>query len=308
MMSAIRVGSYVTHSQRPGWGVGKVFGQSEQHVLVGFRELPPQDRFKRMVWRYGLLEPSTVGHDTELDSWKVECDSTCHYLGAVEKPRKAAKAVPMTREQAMERFLGKFNNGFGDAWYRSTHRDQRVSQHQTLTARLQPARLRALASSDPRAAGDIILQVLDTPSRSLLNGKGELPRLREAFADENNLSAVLVALADLLDAERPDVKTFEAYVAAMGKFAIAAKNSPMTWPVVTAIPYLAQPDRHLFVRPTSTQRAANLLGFELRFNRNPNWQTYERVLGMGNNLLEFIKPRGGEDMFDVQAFIAAIGD
>jgi len=306
-MSAIRVGSYVTHSQRPAWGVGKVFGQSPQHVLVGFRSLPAQERFKRMEFRIGLLEPSDVKQDTELDSWKVECDSTCHYLGAVEKPRKA-KASPWTREHAMERFLSKFSNGFTDAWYRSTHRDQRVSQHQTFTARLQPERLRALAVSDPKEAADIILQLLDTPSRPLLSGKGELVRLREAFADVKNLPPFLMALADLLEADRPNVKTFEAYVAAMGAFTIAAKNSPLTWPTVTAIPYLAQPDRHIFVRPTSTQRAATLLGFELRFNRKPNWQTYERVLGMGNNLLEFIKPRNGEDMFDVQAFIAAVGE
>src|SRR5688500_241976 len=180
-MSAIRVGSYVTHSQRPAWGVGKVFGQSQQHVLVGFRALPAQERFKRMEFRFGLLEPAPVTQDSELDSWKVECDSTCHYLGAVEKPRKV-KTAQLTREQAMERFIEKFNNGFPDAWYRSTHRDQRVSQHQTFTARLQPERLRALALSDPRAAGDMLIGVLETPSRSLLNARAELPRLREAFA------------------------------------------------------------------------------------------------------------------------------
>ncbi|HEX6215712.1 MAG TPA: hypothetical protein VFZ38_12860, partial [Vicinamibacterales bacterium] len=69
-----------------------------------------------------------------------------------------------------------------------------------------------------------------------------------------------------------------------------------------------QPDRYLFVRPTSTTRAATRLGFGLQFNRTPNWPTYERVLGMGNNLLAFIKPKGGQDMFDVQAFITAIGE
>ena len=307
-MSAIRVGSYVTHSQRPAWGVGKVFGQSQQHVLVGFRELPLNDRFKRMEWRFGLLEPAALKQDPELDSWKVECDSTCHYLGAAEKPRKAVKAAALTLEQAMERFVGKFTNGFDDAWYRSTHRDLRVSQHQAFTSRLQPERLRALAASDPRAAADIILEALDTRSRPLLNAGAELPRLREAFGDVSHLPAYLVALADLLEAERPTARTFDAYVSAMSALSIPSKKSPLTWPLVSVIPYLAQPDRHLFVRPTPTTRAATRLGFGLHFNRLPNWQTYERVLGMGNNLLAFIKPRGGTDMFDVQAFISAIGE
>ena len=90
-MNPIRVGSYVTHSMRPGWGVGKVFGQSAQHVLVGFSGLPEAERFKRLEWRVGLLEKADVRSDPELDSWKVECDSTCHYLGATPKAKRVAK-------------------------------------------------------------------------------------------------------------------------------------------------------------------------------------------------------------------------
>jgi hypothetical protein len=90
-MNPIRVGSYVTHSMRPNWGIGKVFGQSAQHVLVGFAGLPEAERFKRLEWRVGLLEKAEVKSDPELDSWKVECDSTCHYISAAPKARRAAK-------------------------------------------------------------------------------------------------------------------------------------------------------------------------------------------------------------------------
>jgi hypothetical protein len=76
---------------RPQWGVGKVFGQSAQHVLVGFSGLPEAERFKRLEWRVGLLEKAEVKSDPELDSWKVECDSTCHYLGATPKAKRVAK-------------------------------------------------------------------------------------------------------------------------------------------------------------------------------------------------------------------------
>ena len=38
----------------------------------------------------------------------------------------------------------------------------------------------------------------------------------------------------------------------------------------------------------------------------PNAATYERTLAFGKSLLEFIQPRSGADMIDVQAFIAAI--
>lgn len=305
-MSAIRVGSYVTHSQRPAWGLGKVFGQSQQHVLVGFSALPEAERFKRLELRPGLLDRAEVRQDPELDSWNVECDSTCHYIGAVEKPRRS-KAATMTREQAMEKFLGKFGGGFPDAWYRSTHRDPRLAQHQAFTARLSPERLRVLANTDPRAAADALLGVIESSLRPLL-AKTELARLHEALTWTNRLPAFLNALADLLEAEQPSAATFDPYLAAFEALAGADKRTPLTWPIVTVIPYLAQPDRHMFVKPVPICAAASRLGVALRFNRKPNWGTYERVLAFSHHLLEFTAPRGGEDMIDVHAFIAATAE
>ncbi|MND01308.1 hypothetical protein D3C83_202530 [compost metagenome] len=62
----------------------------------------------------------------------------------------------------------------------------------------------------------------------------------------------------------------------------------------------------MFVKPVSTRAAAAGLGFELKFKSAPNWATYERVLAFSDDLLAFIKPRSGDDMVDVQAFISGI--
>lgn len=305
-MSAIRVGNYVVHSQRPAWGVGKVFGQSQQHVLVGFAGLPETERFKRMEWRPGLLERADVRNDVELDSWKVECDSTCHYLGKIEKPRKTAKAALWTREQAMERFLNKYNGGFPDAWYRSSHRDARLKQHQLWAELLPEGKLRELAGTQPHVAAQILLQILELPDKPLLHPKTEMPRVRDAFMRTERMGAFVIALADLIEARQPTAPLYDAYLTAFAALEATAKKSPMTWPIVTALPFLAQPATHIFLKPTSTRKAAVGLGFELRFKSAPNWVTYERTLAFSRNLLEFIKPRSGADMIDVQAFIAAI--
>ena len=63
---------------------------------------------------------------------------------------------------------------------------------------------------------------------------------------------------------------------------------------------------HMFLKPTSMRNAAAGLGVDLEFKSAPNWPTYERMLAFSKDLLEFIKPRSGEDMIDVQAFIAAL--
>lgn len=305
-MSAIRVGSYVTHSQRPAWGVGKVFGQSPQHVLVGFSNVPEEERFKRMEWRPGLLERSDVKNDAELDSWKVECDSTCHPLMAMIKPRRTAKAALWTREQGMEKFLHKYNGGFPDAWYRSSHRDPRLKQHQMWNELLGGGKLRALAESKPHIAAQHMLKIMDLPDKPLLHAKTELPRLRDAFMRTERMPAFLIALADLLDADRPTAVLFDAYLTAFAALAPAGQKSPMSWPIVTSLPYIAQPATHMFLKPASMKNASTGLGVDIRFKSTPNWVTYDRTLGFGRGLLEFIQPRSGMDMIDVQAFIAGL--
>lgn len=305
-MSGIRVGAYVTHSLRPAWGVGKVFGQSQQHILVGFSNVPENERFKRMEWRPGLLERADVKDNPELDSWKVECDSTCHPLLAVVKARKTAKAALWTREQGMEKFLNKFNGGFPDAWYRSSHRDARLAQTKLWNELLPAGQLRELSAEKPHIAAQHILKVLDLREKPLLHVKNELPRLRAAFMRTEMMTPFLLALADLLDADKVTPAHFDAYIAAFNALESPAKKTPMTWPIVTSLLFIAQPEKHMFVKPTPMRNAAAGLGFELRFKPSPNFTTYDRVLAFSNELLEFIKPRSGTDMIDVQAFVSAV--
>lgn len=307
-MSGIRVGSYVTHSLRPAWGVGKVFAYSIRHVLVGFRSLPESERFKRMECRPGLLETAKgVTYDLELDSWKVEADSTCHYL-AVEARPKRAKAALWTKEEAMERFLAKYTNGFIDAWYRSSDRDARLAQHRSWNELLPGSTLRDLAPDRPHIAAQHILKVLEMREKPLLHAKNELGRVRAAFMRTERMPAFLTALADVIDARLVTAQHYEAYLAAFAALESPPKKTPMTWPIVTVLPFIANPARHLLVKPTSTRAAAAGLGFDLKFRPSPNWTTYERALAFGQELLYFIKKRGGEDMIDVHAFVAALID
>ena len=306
-MSGIRVGNYVTHSMRPAWGVGKVFGQSRQHILVGFANLPEEERFKRMEMRPGLLEQSDVKNDAELDSWKVECDSTCRpILATVRAKRSTAKAALWTREQGMEKFLNKYNGGFPDAWYRSSHRDPRLKQHHLWNELLGGGKLRELAQDKPHIAAQHLLKILDLPDKPLLHAKNELPRLRDAFMRTERMPAFLIALADLLDADRPTKALYDAYLDAFAALTLPGQKSAMSWPIVTSLPYIAHPETHMFLKPASMRNAAAGLGVDLKFKSAPNWATYEKTLAFGKNLLEFIQPRSGADMIDVQAFIGAL--
>lgn len=306
-MLPIRVGSYVTHSQRPAWGLGKVFGQNSTHVLVGFVDLPEQERFKRLEWRVGLLDRATINGDAQLDSWNVQVDSTCHYVNAVAKPKRHGKVIRWTRLDAMERFVNKFSGGFADAWYRSSSRADHVTRHTEWTESLGGNRLRQFAETDPIAGGQVILTVLSSINKGLLQ-PSEFSRLESALNNHHQLSGFLIALADLLDAERPSAELFDRYVAAFAALELTPRKRPLPWPVVTALPFIAQPSRFLMVRAKFVRQAATGMGFELNFQEKPNARTYLSILAFADDLLAFSKERGGADMIDVLALIHAVGE
>jgi hypothetical protein len=289
------------------WGVGKVFGQSQQHILVGFAGLPEAERFKRMEMRPGLLERSDVENDAELDSWKVECDSTCRpILATVRAKRSTAKPAQYSREQGMEKFLNKYNGGFPDAWYRASHRDPRTKQHALWNDLLGGGKLRAFAHDRPEVAAQHLLTIFESTDKPLLHVKTELPRLRDGLMRTERMPAFLIALADLLDAEQPTAELYDAYLTAFAALTMPGQKTVMSWPFVTALPYIAQPGKHMFLKPTAMRNAAAVLGADLKFKSTPNWFTYERTLAFGKDLREFIEPRSGVDMIDVQAFIGAL--
>jgi hypothetical protein len=79
-----------------------------------------------------------------------------------------------------------------------------------------------------------------------------------------------------------------------------------TWPIATVVPFLARPDRQMFVKPARTKEATRRLGVDLRYSSQLKWDTYERVLDWSDKLLDYLRPHGAVDMIDVQSFIWTI--
>ena len=51
------------------------------------------------------------------------------------------------------------------------------------------------------------------------------------------------------------------------------QNRVFTWPIVTVFGFIAQPDRHIFLKPNVTRRAAREYGFPLHYESRPSWRT-----------------------------------
>jgi hypothetical protein len=77
----------------------------------------------------------------------------------------------------------------------------------------------------------------------------------------------------------------------------------LTWPLVTVFGFIAQPDVHMFLKPTVTKAAAAAYGFEFAYMSRPNWTTYANVLDFARVVRRDVADLRPRDMIDIQSFI-----
>ncbi len=310
-MNNIGVGSYVTHPQRPQWGVGKVFCLCEKHVLVGFHNLPSPERFKRLERTTAALDVAEISQDALLDSWSVQSDSTCREV-AVLRGAKTGKRTPRgplvpewTHDQALERFVEVYKKGFHDERYAREERDWKWSKHELWRDTVSPGGLRALAAASPENAAKLIEKMIQF-KKPLLHPTGEIVPLRDAVHRPELAASYFSTLADLLEAPSLTAEVFDTHLQALTSLPLIGHGNLAKWTIATIIPFLAQPSRHMFLKPGRTQAVTRRLGVDILYSPKPQWDTYERLLVFSNELLAFLKPHGAQDMIDVQSFIWAI--
>jgi hypothetical protein len=127
--------------------------------------------------------------------------------------------------------------------------------------------------------------------------------LATGLRDETAARAFFGALFTFLAAPAPEQSGFDALIAAVAGF---SRDAGPAWPLVTLLPFLAQPDRNLLLRPKLASLAAHRLGLELRFAADPNWVTYSTMLRSGEQLLEKLRAIGARDLMDVDAFLTVV--
>jgi hypothetical protein len=77
----------------------------------------------------------------------------------------------------------------------------------------------------------------------------------------------------------------------------------LTWPAVTVFGFLAQPHRHMFLKPNVTRLAAARYGFNFHYRSRPNWDTYSQLLDLAEMVRFEQRDLGPRDLIDVQSFL-----
>jgi hypothetical protein len=207
---------------------------------------------------------------------------------------EAAKANPryFGFDGARARFLRFFPNGFHSDGYTNAERNYKVAAK----AQLDDA----------------------VPLESAAMGSGLGEAILSVYRDTNLLSPFeKVRLQDVLRGPAGDPFVRSAARFTMGdKSALAEMEHTLRphesakWTVVTYLPFLWQPERHMFLKPEVTKDFAARVGHRFADAYKPQLDTaiYESLLDLAARMtteLADLKPR---DRIDVQSFIWVVGD
>lgn len=198
------------------------------------------------------------------------------------------------------KFLRFFPKGFADEKYFHWERGYKWQAHVKWLENLSKKQFQMLLKQNEFI--EIASRAVKIESPTNLLFSFEKMALRDAVRSEEGARIFAEGLfAFLYGAGKPENK-FERWCAAVA--ALPKKQSRVsTHPVVTIFPFLAQPEKHIFLKPTVTRRAAERYGFDLHYQSKPSWKTYGRLLEFAAVIKNDLADLEPIDLIDVQSFI-----
>jgi len=205
-------------------------------------------------------------------------------------------------ERCRRNFLRSFRKGFRDETYLAWERDYKWETHQRWEEALNRDAFRRLL--EHRKYAEIAARAVRTEqkSRHSMIFSFEKMALRDALKSSAGARAFATGLYDFLHGSGSDEVKFVAWcetVAALPR----KQTRVLTWPLVTVFGFIAQPDKHIFLKPVVTKTAAQNYGFDFQYQSKPNWKTYASLLEFAETIRRDVSDLKPRDMIDLQSFI-----
>ena len=217
------------------------------------------------------------------------------------KPELKGSDEMSTRARKCRRkFLRIFPGGFTDETYLEWERDYKWEAHERWSLTLSKPTFRALLD-----AGDhehVAKLAVATESRTNLLFSFEKMALRDAVRSPGGAKAFAEGLWDFLNGPGEDRARFERWLNVVAELP-RKQTRVLTWPIATVFGFIAQPTRHIFLKPLVTRRAAEAYGVEFEYRSRPNWETYVSLLAFAEQVREDQSDLAPRDMIDLQSFI-----
>jgi len=216
------------------------------------------------------------------------------------RPALAGPELSASARRCRRRFLKFFPAGFRDETYVEWEREYKWSAYEKWCAALRRGAFRSLL--DEGAYTTIAKHAVSIESRTNLLFSFEKMALRDAVKTPAGARQIAEGLWEFLHGAGSDQERFERWVDTVAALP-RVKTRVLTWPMVTVFGFIAQPERHIFLKPSVTRRAARAYAFPFEYVSRPNWNTYVSLIEFAEQVREDQRDLGPRDMMDLQGFI-----
>ena len=215
----------------------------------------------------------------------------------------AANVIYLGATLCRRKFELFYPDGFQDETYLIAERSYKERAHLEWQGALGAADFRKLmARGEFRQIADIAVRI---ESHTNLLFSFEKMALRDAVKTAAGARLFATELYAFLWGRGSPQRKFEDWVQAVADLP-RRKTRVLTWPLVTVFGFIARPEKHLFLKPIVTRKAARAYGFDFQYRPQPSWPVYQGLLTLAAIIRRDLDRRAGfkaRDMIDVQSFI-----
>jgi hypothetical protein len=307
MLETLNAGDHVRSRKQPQRGIGKVVYEDGATAAVYFKDRSkavPELRVSVFRLPTEILElVPDPPPDAELDNLPPYSN------GEFER-----KKTSLTIKGATDLFFRTYPGGFNDPGYFDAFTGEREYK-----AAANRRYLEAMAAGLPtlterpeeiRAALWRIYDGLDHKvifPLNLMHPRFEAPKFFDAL--EHSSWAPRYLSASLAFAAERSVATFDALADVMEVMPGLERGLTGRWPYATWLPFIAEPTRHIVIRPAYIEEFAAAVPRSIAYSSELDFRMYERVCGLAEWLLKELDVSGLNtsqrplDMIDAQSFM-----
>jgi hypothetical protein len=208
--------------------------------------------------------------------------------------------VTRAATECRRRFLRWFPRGFHDETYLAWERSYKEEAHQAWRQELPLANFRRLLASG--RSSEVAARAQRIEGRTNLLFSFEKMALRDAVRSPAGARRFSEGLYEWLHGSGAPSDRFDTWCSLLAALP-RRQTRVLTWPVATVFGFLAQPDRHIFVKPNVTRIAVARYGLAWQYETRPNGRTYQELLSLAAHVQQDLRDLRPRDLIDVQSFL-----